>query len=392
MKHYVYKALQPDGSLVSATIAAGSRQAAAERLHENGLRLVSLRERRMHIFWRRPFSHRALALFAREWSSLLSAGLPPTGSLSLLSACRSRHSQAILSSISHTIASGRSLSDAFSQSGAFPPFFLALLAVGEMSGTLPEELTRLGTYYEKEADFRQKLLATAAYPLCLFGFVMTLFILILTVILPSFSLLFQSLAIPMPPATAVALQIGQVLSSWGGFLLFCVALSVAALYFLFSGKTGTLRRDRILFHLQFPRRLFLIRLCHTLAALLQSGRPLSEALCTAAPLLGNQDGALRLLQVQKDLSQGSAFPESLQRRGLSSPILHSMISAGMESGELPAFLSHAARLLTEEMERKLALFKTLLGPALIIMAGLMTAAVLFTIMIPLLTAIGKMGN
>lgn len=392
MKHYTYKALQPDGSLVSAAISAENERAAARMLHENGLRPLSLRQSAGGYFRRHPFSRRALALFAREWGSLLAAGLPLTESLSLLSACRDRRGRAVLSSISATIASGRSLSDAFAQSGSFPPFFLALLSVGEMSGTLTEELARLSAYYEKEADFRQKMLAAAAYPLCICGFVAALFILILTVILPSFSLLFQSLSIPLPPATKTALRLGQFLSEHGGLLPSCaVLLSVISCCF-FSGKGGERRRDRILFRFRSLRRLFLIRLCHTLAALLQSGRPLSESLTLAAPLLGNQEGARRLQKVRDDLSQGTSFPESLQRRGLSTPLLHSMISAGMEGGELPAFLSHAAHLLTGEMERKLTLLKNLLGPALLIIAGLMTAAVLFTIMIPLLTAIGGMGK
>lgn len=389
MKHYTYKALQPDGSLVSAGIAAESEQAAAERLRENGLRPVSLRRKQGEYFRRRPFSRRALALFAREWGSLLSAGLPLTESLALLSASRSRRVQKILISISATIASGRSLSDAFAQSGAFPPFFLALLSVGEMSGTLPEELTRLSTYYEKEADFRQKLMAAAAYPLCICGFVTAMFLLVLTVILPSFSLLFQSLAVPMPPVTAAALRLGGFLTAHGWSLLFYALLAAPFPFLFFAGKSGALRRDRILFHFQCIRRLFLIRLCHTLAALLQSGRPLSESLTLAAPLLGNQEGARRLQKVRDDLSQGTSFPESLQRRGLSTPLLHSMVSAGMESGELPSFLSHAAHLLTGEMDRKLTLLRTVLGPLLLIIAGLMTAAVLFSVMIPILTAIGE---
>ena len=312
MKQYLYKALAPDGHIVTGTVAAASLSGARGLLKREGLRVISVRKEAP--WGRRRLSRRKMSLLAREWSALLEAGLPMTESLRLLAPHRGKREQAVLSEVSRTLETGQPLREALSESGAFPPFFLALTAVGEMSGTLPRELLRLSEYYQKEADLRRRLMGAAAYPLFICLFIIGLFFAILTVILPSFALLFDTLSVPMPPVTASMLALGLWLRLHGITML-AMLLALAAMLTLYvRSRQGRARWDTLSFRSHFVRRLFLIRLCHTLSALMESSCPLSEALEKAAVLSGNLCGERRIRRVHAELVQGGHFPCPRPRR------------------------------------------------------------------------------
>lgn len=387
MKRYRYKAFRADGAAVTGTLPAASAEEAARTLRERGCTVARLRPER--VLFPRPLSRRALSLFCREWASLLSAGLPMTEALAVIAGHGRRAARQTFADLAATVASGQTAAGACRRSGAFPPFFLAMIAVGEQSGTLPEQLRRLGAYYEKSARLRRHFLAALAYPAFVLCLASAVFLLVLTVILPSFSLLFESLGLPLPAVTAQALALGLFLRQYGPALPAGLLLIGLALFLWRRTAQGRAAWDRLLFRSRFVRRLFLIRFCAALSALLRSGAPLSDALRLTEAAAGNREEKRRIRRTEAALASGSGFAESLAAAGLSSPALDPMAAAGEAGGELPKFLGEAARLMAEETGRVLARWKALLEPALLLFVGGLTAAVVFTVMIPLFTAAGR---
>ena len=151
MKEFIFKACSDDGTIMEDSLRAPSRQEAAEEIFSRNLHLIHLEEKEEPSSFslrRRPFgSRQKLSLFAEEWASLLDAGLTITDSMSLLENQMERKERDVLSSITKTISSGHSVGESFERARCFPPFFLSLLSVGELSGHLPEELHRLSRYY-----------------------------------------------------------------------------------------------------------------------------------------------------------------------------------------------------------------------------------------------------
>lgn len=388
MKRYSYKVFREDGTAETGVITADTAQEAAARLHEQGCTIAHLQELPRRFRWK-ALSGRVLSVFCREWSSLLAAGLPLTESLAVIASHGNRAFRETLTEISRTVASGRTLGDAFRRSGAFPPFFLSMITVGERSGTLPEQLARLSVYYEKAAAMRRQWLAALAYPVFILCFACAVFLLLLMVILPSFSLLFDALHLPLPALTRGALSLGLFLRVYGLLLLLVPLTAVLILCIWKRTESGRDRWERFLFRSRFVRRLFFIRFCASLSALLQSGSPLSEALAAAEETAGNGEGQRRIARMREALARGAGLAESLRRAAQAPPLVVHMAAAGAESGELPAFLREAARLLTEETERKLARLKAVLEPALLCAVGGLTATVVFTVMIPVFTAVGR---
>ena len=392
MKEFTYKAYEEGNPPEEGFLKAETKEEAAEKLYARGLHLIHLeevREGRKYSF-RAPFSTRqSLSLFAEEWASLLEAGLTLTESLSLLEDQASGKERKVLKKIEKNISTGRGVWESFRRSQCFPPFFLSLLQIGELSGTLPEELRRLSAYYEKEDLFFRKLKSTLAYPAFVTLFALAVFFLILTFILPSFALLFRTLSLELPRPAEAALALGLWLKDYGTYFFSLLLLLFLILSLYFHTKKGRKTRDRLLYHSKFYRRLLLIRFCYTLSALLDSGRTMSESLSASREVITNHTARLALLRISEKVTRGRDFSKALEESSFSFPLLTHLARVGTESGELPKFLRYGGKILTREAERKISRFRAILEPAVLLTIGLLTAAIVFSVMLPVFTAAGS---
>lgn len=392
MKQFHYKAYDEEGGIHEGSLAARTKREAAEALFLEGLSVIRLfEEKEAHRFFRaRPFaSRRALSLLASSWAALLSAGLTVTESLSLLASKERPQERRLLLSARERIASGHSLSDSFAAGGWCPSFFISLLEVGEMTGTLPSALTHIALYYEKEDLFRRRLLRSLVYPLFVLAFALVLLLVILLFILPSFAMLFETLGITLPLAAQAGLALGLFLRHWGmllGLVLFAVLIA-GALYL--RTRAGRWRKEAWLYRSAFYRRLLLIRFTLSLSSFLESGKPLSEALAASMKVLGNHVAEEKVRGMERKLMQGENFASVWEGSGFCFPLLFELCQVGLSSGELPRFLDQAARLMTAETEEKLRHFRHIAEPAMLLFVGSLTALVLFSVMLPVFRMAGS---
>ena len=390
MKEYRYKVYREKEAPRVGSLFAATPQEAAAKLREKGFRIIRLEPVPKKRFAKRPFfNRRKLSVFCREWASLLDAGISHTAALSMLAEHEGPKEKPILLAMAAAITDGTETAGVFRRSGEFPEFFCAMLGVGELSGTLPEELRLLAAHYERERKFRKKITAALSYPLFVLLFACCVFLLILIVVLPSFSLLFQTLSVPLPAVTAAALSLGLFLQKYGLFLLLVLLLAMLALSLYAHTEAGAGRLCRILLRFRFVKRLLLIRFATALSALLTSGAPLSEALSEAAAVTENTEARRRIAKAAKAATGGVPLSQALADADFTLPLLTPMIAAGLESGRLPEFLDRAALIMTQETEEKLERFKTVAEPALLLFVGALTAAIIFTVMLPVFGAIGR---
>lgn len=371
METYLYKVFNTEGAMEEGTISASSGGDAANALRLRGFSIISLtkeaseKKERRSFLKRKPFSgDETLSVLASEWSALLKAGLTITATLALLEEQAKKHEKPILSRARETVMEGRTLWETLDESGAFPRFFTALIQVGEMTGTLPEELDRIAEHYRKKAEFKRKAVSALAYPCFVLLFALTVLLTILTFILPTFETLFASLQITLPAGARIALAAGKFLQETGRFLFLLPLLSALGLGISLKTEKGREKIDEILYRSRFCKRLLLIRFAATLSAFLESGRTLGDALEDCKDTIGND------------------FAESLKKSGFSLPIFYQLTRIGMESGELSDFLMKAAGLMEREAERKASRFRAILEPAMLLLVGGMTAIVVFSVILP----------
>ncbi len=160
---------------------------------------------------------------------------------------------------------------------------------------------------------------------------------------------------------------------------------------LLFGRTGGGKEmgEQFLYRFAFYRRLLLIRFALTLAAFLESGKPLSDSLGDVRNVLGNPAAKSAVFRMQKSVERGEEFPIALSGSGFSTPLLAELARVGMQSGELPKFLKKAAELMGQETEEKLRRFRAILEPAMLLFVGAMTAFVIFSVMLPVFQMAGR---
>lgn len=392
MKQFHYKVYDEEGGIHEGSLAAKTKQEAAAALFGEGLSVIRLSEKKepRHFFRGRPFgSRRSLSLLASSWAALLSAGLTVTEALSLLASKERPQERKILLNARERIASGHSLSESFAAGGWCPSFFISLLEVGEMTGTLPSALTHIALYYEKEDLFRRRLSRALAYPLFVLAFALVLLLVILLFILPSFAMLFETLGITLPLAARAGLALGLFLRHWGLLLGLGLLLVLIAGALHFRTRAGRRRKEAWLYRSAFYRRLLLIRFTLSLASFLESGKPLSEALVASTKVLGNHMAEEKVHGMERKLRQGENFASAWEASGFCFPLLFELCQVGLSSGELPRFLNQAARLMTTETEEKLRRFRQIAEPVMLLFVGGLTALVLFSVMLPVFQMAGS---
>lgn len=392
MKRFHYKVYDEEGVLREGSLAAETKRDAAAALFDEGLSVIRLTEEKeaRRFFCARPFgSRRSLSLLASSWAALLSAGLTVTEALSLLASKERQQEKKILLAARERIESGHSLSESFAAGGWCPSFFISLLEVGEMTGTLPSALECIALYYEKEDLFRRRLSRALAYPFLVLAFALVLLLVILLFILPSFAMLFETLGIALPIVARAGLALGLFLRSWGLLLgLLLLAVLIAGVLHLRT-RVGRRRKEAWLYRSAFYRRLLLIRFTLSLASFLESGKPLSEALAASAKVLGNHVAEEKVRGMEKKLMQGENFASVWEASGFCFPLLFELCQVGLSSGELPRFLNQAAQLMTAETEEKLRHFRHIVEPAMLLFVGGLTALVLFSVMLPVFQMAGS---
>lgn len=362
-------------------------QAAREREKE------SLAGQVRSVFRSRPFSdRRKLSLFAEEMSSLLAAGLTVTESLSLLAEQESRKEKTALQQAVRAISSGESFRAGMASCRCFPPLFLSLAEVGELSGTLPESLERAGRYYKREQDFITKLREALAYPVFMIFFSCIVFFLMITVILPSFLPLFEALGLPVPAVTEELIAAGRVLSERGSGLVLFLLFFFSGFYLYTRKGEGKRKWDGLLFRSVFLRRLLLIRFCFSLSTLLEGGRTLSESLEDTVPVVRNERACREIRRVSEEIRRGADFAEELQAGGFCLPVVYHLVRTGMRSGELPHFLEEAAKILLYDTERASERFRLLAEPVMLLAVGGTVLLLLFSVVLPVLQAAGHLES
>ena len=258
METYLYKVFNTEGAMEEGTIGASSGGDAANALRLRGFSIISLtkeaseKKERRSFLKRKPFSgDETLSVLASEWSALLKAGLTITATLALLEEQAKKHEKPILTRARETVMEGRTLWETLDESGAFPRFFTALIQVGEMTGTLPEELDRIAEHYRKKAEFKRKAVSALAYPCFVLLFALTVLLTILTFILPTFETLFASLQITLPAGARIALAAGKFLQETGRFLFLLPLLSALGLGISLKTEKGREKIDEILYRSRF---------------------------------------------------------------------------------------------------------------------------------------------
>ncbi len=389
MAIYSYRATSLKGEILEGAIEAADQKAALERLKVSGLiplKISSAQEGlKRKLSWRSAKGD--LLTFTTELSVLLNAGLPLDRSLNILAEILEKpETRAIVQGILKSIREGSSFSDALQRHPRmFSRLYVNMVRAGESGGVLDAVLEKLNDFLETSKELRDSVFSSMIYPLILLGTGGISIIVLLTYVLPKFSVIFSELGGAMPLPTQVLLAFSQGLRDYW-WLMIAVPVTLGILFKKNIGSpAGRLRWDR--FKLRILRdlitKLETARFCRTLGTLLKSGVPLLQALNNAKEVIGNQVIAEAIDRVSKGVKEGRGMSLPLAAANVLPPLALSMVKVGEETGQLDTMLMKVAATYEKSLRVAVKRFISFLEPALILLMGI----VIGFIVLSMLTAI-----
>jgi general secretion pathway protein F len=373
---FSYRATTREGTIVEGVVDAPDESTVAERLRNSGVIPLKIAASRAGI--RPKFTLRSskgdLLLFTTELSALLGAGLPLDRGLNILSDI-SENSQmkGIIHSILRSIREGSSFSDALQQHPkVFPKIYVNMIRAGEAGGVLDVVLDKLNEFLETSKELKDTIFSAMIYPSILSVTGGVSIIILLTYVLPKFSVIFAELGSTLPVPTQIVLGLSNFLrtSWWIALLLIIGTWAILRMYV----KSPAGRQKWDLFKLKLlgdvVTKIETARFTRTLGTLLKSGVPLLQALSNSKDVVSNQIIASAIDKVSKGAKEGKGIAAPLVDAGVFPALALSMIKVGEETGQLDTMLLKVATTYEKSLRLAVKRFVGFLEPAMILGMGL----------------------
>lgn len=343
-------------------------------------------------------SPRSLAIFTRQLSVMIDAGLPIVQCLELLAKeepdARLRRT---IDLVRADLESGLSFAEALERRGeAFDPLYTNMVAAGEAGGILDVILARLSTYIEKQVKLRGQVRSAMMYPAVILSIAAFVVGIILWEVVPTFTLLFKGMGATLPLPTRIVIALSNALIY---ALPFLVAGAFGAAYLFrryYRSPSGRMRVDRIL--LATPmigkvlRKVAVARFCRTLGTLMSSGVPLLDGLDITAKTSGNAVIEAAVRHVRSRIERGETIAAPLRATGVFPHMVSQMIGAGESTGALDTMLNKIAEFYEEEVDVAVAGLLTILEPMLISFLGVVVGGIVISMYMPLFELISQLAS
>ncbi len=344
----------------------------------------------------KPAASKNLAVFTRQFSVMIDAGLPLVQCLEILGTQEEdkNFSQSILA-VRADVEGGNSLADAMRRyPRTFDPLFTNMVAAGEAGGILDTILKRLATYIEKNVKLKQQVKSAMIYPIAVISIAAIVVTVILWKVIPTFASLFAGLGAELPLPTRIVIALSNGLVRFMPIILVVIVAAAFGIRQYYATAGGRRVIDGLL--LRAPvlglilRKIAVARFCRTLSTLLASGVPILDGLDITARTAGNAIIEDAIQVTRKSIERGETIAGPLKETAVFPPMVVQMIGVGEATGALDAMLSKIADFYEEEVDVAVAGLLTLLEPVMIAFLGGVVGGIVIAMYLPIFGLISKL--
>jgi len=337
-----------------------------------------------------------LAVFTRQFSVMIDAGLPLVQCLDILGTQEEdKNFAATILQTRSDVESGAALADAMRKHPkTFDPLFTNMIAAGEAGGILDTILKRLATYIEKAVKLKGQVKSAMVYPVAVIVIAGGVVGVILWKVIPTFAQLFAGLGAELPLPTRIVIAMSNGLVSY--FPIVLGAAVVAGWLFRNYYRTDAGRRVVDGTMLKLPilgdilRKIAVARFCRTLATLISSGVPILDGLDITARTSGNAVIEDAVLITRKSIERGETISAPLKETAVFPAMVTQMIGVGEATGALDTMLAKIADFYEEEVDTAVAGLLTLLEPVMIAVLGIIVGGIVIAMYLPIFDLISKL--
>ncbi len=409
MPSYTYKVKTAAGLVMQGIIDAGEQRAAVEKLRSQKMVVLEIAEKlvppleqfKAMIGWKKSKSAiptKDLALFSRQLSTLVGAGVPIVQSLGILEAqSENPNFKEVLCAVKSDIEAGLSISDTLKKHpNAFPDLYCSMVKAGELGGILDTILERLTVYLESSEALKAKVKSAMMYPAIVLSICSIVTVFLLIFVIPTFKNIFASFGAALPLPTQILIDISDAMKARWYLIVafpFVAGHGFAKFYATPYGHRWVDAQS-----LKAPifgpilKKVAVARFTRTLGTLIKSGVPIMQALETVAATAGNVVIAEAVSLTRESIREGGHLSDPLKKSGIFPNMVTSMISVGEETGALDIMLNKIADFYDQEVDTAVKGLTSLIEPLVIVVMGIVIGTIVIAMFMPMFSLGELAGN
>ncbi len=399
MPSFVWKGRDRDGIFQEGVLLADTKDAAAAVLRGQKIRPTSIREKGREIPFLpripRKVGDKRVALFTRQFSVMLDAGLPLVQCLEILGDQQEHPGFAsMIQKVRSDVESGSSVADAMSrQPKAFDDLYVNMVAAGEAGGILDVILQRLSIYLEKAVKLKNQVKSALIYPTVVIAIAIIIVWLLLWKVIPVFAQLFAGLGGELPALTRLVVSASNFVGDYSIFIIGGMAVIFFGLRYYHQTEKGKRVLDSALLRVpaigELLRKIAVSRFCRTLSTLTSSGVPILDGLEITAKTAGNSVIEDAVMAVRRSVEEGKTLSGPLGETKVFPSMVVQMINVGEQTGALDQMLSKIADFYEDEVDTAVAGLVKLIEPIMIVVLGVIIGTIVAAMYLPLYTILGQ---
>ena len=405
MALYSYQAVGPDGAAQDGSMEAASEAQVIESLNAQGLiplqvftgagatagtAAVGKKTRRSGLFTSKRVSQPDIVAFTQQLSSMLKAGLPLDKALGIqLEILENPALEAMISGVQEKVRGGVHFADALEESEQFSRFYVNMVRAGEASGSIDDALGRLVEYMLRAKELRSTVVSAMIYPAILFVVAVLSIIALLLFVVPQFSEMFADMGAELPTLTKVVIAAGAFLEQYWWAVLIGFLCLLVVIQYVFTNEKARMWLDRSM--LRWPvvgdliGKVEMARFSRSLGTLLNNGVPLLGSLQIVKNTMGNRVMAKSVGEAADSLKQGESLTRTLLGKKVFPPYALHMLRVGEETGRMEELLHDVAVIYDDEVKTSVRQMLALMEPLLILLMAVAILAILFAVLIPMIS-------
>jgi len=402
MPVFTFSGKDASGQKVSGERVAPNKQSLAQALRRERITPGAIREKgkefSMPTFGSGKVTTKEIAIFFRQFSVMIDAGLPLVQCLEILAANQeSQTFQKTLTGVRTTVEGGATLANAMRQ---YPTIFddltTNMIEAGETGGILDIILQRLATYVEKAVRLRSAVKSALIYPVAVVGMAVLIVGALLKWVVPIFANLFAGLGVNLPLPTRITMGLSAFVQAfWWVFLVGSVGMWFGVKQ-IRKNRRGKYYFDKMLLNLPVVggllRKIAVGRFTRTLGTLITSGVPILDGLSITAKTSGNAVLEEALMKVRKAIEEGRTIVDPLRECGVFPNMVTQMIGVGEATGAMDSMLQKIADFYEEEVDAATKDMLAMLEPVIIGILGISIGGIVISLYMPLFAMIAKLAG
>lgn len=403
---YSYKARNQIGKLVMGQLEAEGESAAVSALRQENLAIIDIRpvkksagNKKLDLnlvhFVEPKVSTKDLALFCRQFATMVEAGVPILSCLNVLGEqSGNKKLKKITAKIIEYLQSGYSLAESLQMHpDVFPPIFVNMVEAGELGGVLEQVLNNLAIHFEKEHDLKEKVKSAMMYPVVVSVVAFIVVTAMMVFVVPNYLSVIKQFHAELPASTKLIIAISNALQYNAHFILLSFLVLILLIKNLMKTEKGVEWYSRV--SLKIPilggilHRIIVARFCRTLATLGNSGVPILKALDVVKKATGNRLVVQAISDAESSIKEGQGIAQPLSRSGMFPPMVNRMVAVGEETGALEMLLEKAAIFYEREVDATVSRFASIIEPVLVVFMGGIVGFIVLSMFLPMLNIISS---